>query len=968
MATDTERLILSLEAQYRRLQKDMDKANGIAAASTRKLEARFVQTNRAISRSADTMARDVARSYSAAAKSALSNTSSLKAALLGSASAIAASFGVQEVANLADSYTRFTNQLKLAGLEGGRLTSTQEQLFSIAQKYGVELEGLGSLYGRVAQGAKELGASNADLLKFTTGVAAGLKVQGGSADSTKGALMQLSQALGGAIVRAEEFNSINEGARPILQAVANGSDKYAGSVSKLRAAVIDGKVTSQEFFAAFLKGSAQLEAQATKANLTIGASFTVLNNALGKYIGETDQSLSATQRLSAGITALANNLDSIIPALTVIIGFIGVRYAAAAVTFVASETARSAALVRSTLATEAATAANAHYAAMNLRASATAASMAASVSGQAVAMGVAAGAARTVGTSLLAAFGGPVGLSIIAITAAVGGLIAIERQATQATKEYTEQAVSVEKSLRAYEDAAIAAATATGKQAKAARDAAAQARAEAVEHRNGALAKLNSAKASLALLQAEAAQAKNSIDEYGGEGSVPSTGGQLRLNDLRQKQTQANLAAAQAALDNATKSIAASDRILSAKAAPVAAVADPKAAKAALAAQRKQEAAEKRIEAARVSDVRDDKAFDVALRQAQARLVSAQVESASVAAERLKLQIEGLEAERVQRDREIAAEGPTGTKRYTAAEVKRLRDLNAQSTAQEKLNLETEAQAKAQRAITEATLDGIADKLELLNYERDLATTAAERNAVERRILALAQKEERERLQAVVNSKDPNVSPAERDSARRRLEVLPQIEKAQNDVLARGQRDELKNSILSGLQAARGGADDFADYLGNAIETKLADAVAGGLADLLLGTGGADGGGLLKQIGSTILGGLKIPGFAAGTPYAPGGLAYVHKNELINLPKGSRVNTASQTRAMLQGGMGGARRGGGTTVVADFSGAVVTQDLIDSFNGMVQSAEARATIQGAQLGQARTMKRLQRAASRRVGL
>jgi tape measure domain-containing protein len=275
----------------------------------------------------------------------------IRQALLASASLFAGAAGAGAVIGMADAYTRFTNQLKVAGIEGANLTRVQNDLFGVAQRYGVELESVGTLYSRLSQGSKELGASQADLLKFTTGVGAALKVQGGSAAQSSGALLQLTQALGSEFVRAEEFNSINEGARPILQAVANASDKYAGSVAKLRAAVIGGTLTSREFFQLFLKGSADLEKQATAANFTIGASFTVLNNALGKYVGETDTALSATARISQGVTALAENLDTIVPALAgVAVGFIGVRAGAAAFDLVTAAAARA-------LATDQATAA-----------------------------------------------------------------------------------------------------------------------------------------------------------------------------------------------------------------------------------------------------------------------------------------------------------------------------------------------------------------------------------------------------------------------------------------------------------------------------------------------------------------------------------------------------------------------------------------------------------------------------------
>ena len=65
-------------------------------------------------------------------------------------------------------------------------------------------------------------------------------------------------------------------------------------------------------------------------------------------------------------------------------------------------------------------------------------------------------------------------------------------------------------------------------------------------------------------------------------------------------------------------------------------------------------------------------------------------------------------------------------------------------------------------------------------------------------------------------------------------------------------------------------------------------------------------------------GGL-IPGgeHAAGTSFAPGGLSLVGEQgpELVNLPRGSQVHTASQTRRMMAGGGGGGGGGGSSYTV-----------------------------------------------------
>jgi len=44
--------------------------------------------------------------------------------------------------------------------------------------------------------------------------------------------------------------------------------------------------------------------------------------------------------------------------------------------------------------------------------------------------------------------------------------------------------------------------------------------------------------------------------------------------------------------------------------------------------------------------------------------------------------------------------------------------------------------------------------------------------------------------------------------------------------------------------------------------------------------------------------GFDLPGFATGTNFAPGGWAKVHKDEIINLPRGSQVIPANDARNM----------------------------------------------------------------------
>lgn len=245
-------------------------------------------------------------------------SSGIRTTLLASTSTIAAALSANQVADYSDSYTRFTNQLKVAGLEGGKLGQTQEQLFAIAQRYGVELENLGRLYGGLSSLQKDLNTSSSDSIALTQAVAAAIKVGGVSAEKSAGAILGLNQALAQTRVQSDEYNQILDGARPLLQAAVNGTEKYGGSLAKLKQDIEAGNVSGSDLFKILANGFDNINGQAEKATLTIGNSFTVLNNALGKYIGEAGEASTATEKVSAGIQGLANNLDVIGPALAVI--------------------------------------------------------------------------------------------------------------------------------------------------------------------------------------------------------------------------------------------------------------------------------------------------------------------------------------------------------------------------------------------------------------------------------------------------------------------------------------------------------------------------------------------------------------------------------------------------------------------------------------------------------------------------
>jgi tape measure domain-containing protein len=199
--------------------------------------------------------------------------------------------------------------LRVAGLEGAELSRVYDQLFRSAQRNSAPINSLVDLYSKLALTQKELGVTGDDLIRFTDGIAVALKVAGTDAVSASGSLLQLSQALGGGVVRAEEFNSILEGTPTIAQAVARGLKEANGSVAELRKLVVDGQVSSTAFFRAFEAGSGELRRQAETSQTTVGQAFTRLGNSLVTVVGEFDKATGASAALAEGISSLGSGLD-----------------------------------------------------------------------------------------------------------------------------------------------------------------------------------------------------------------------------------------------------------------------------------------------------------------------------------------------------------------------------------------------------------------------------------------------------------------------------------------------------------------------------------------------------------------------------------------------------------------------------------------------------------------------------------
>jgi tape measure domain-containing protein len=309
MATEIEALVVRMEANLRGYERSLARANAVTGQAMRKIESDTAGTMRRVEQITDRISFDGFASKAAGAARALGP--------LAAAGALIAA----TVIPAADAYTRTTNALKVAGLEGAALERVFSQLVGVAQRQGAPLEQLSRLYGSLAQAQGDLKVSSGQIVGLTEAVGQALRISGVPASQASGAILGLSQALSGGTLRAEEFNQMLEGGlRPALQAAANSITEAGGSVGKLRQLVVDGEVSSRAFFAAIEAGQPQLTALANKAGGTSAQALERLKTEMILLVGEMDKAIGISAALASGIGYIADAASSASAAISGAVG------------------------------------------------------------------------------------------------------------------------------------------------------------------------------------------------------------------------------------------------------------------------------------------------------------------------------------------------------------------------------------------------------------------------------------------------------------------------------------------------------------------------------------------------------------------------------------------------------------------------------------------------------------------------
>ncbi|WP_100961072.1 tape measure protein [Bosea sp. FBZP-16] len=378
MATDIETLSLLLEVQGQKFENQLKRQNAQAYRIFKSLEDRASEMESNVSGSFDKLAR-----------------------IVGGAAVL------NELKKLADTWQEATNKIKSAGVGEAMAGAVSNEIADIASRSRTGFAEVADLYARLTRTGKDFGATQGEIALATETVSKALKVSGASASETQATLVQLGQALGSGRLQGDELRSLLENAPVVAQAIAK---EFGVAVGQLKDLGAEGKLVSDRVFRAIVNAAPEVSAAFAKTNASIADSFTILQNAALKFVGNSQQMGIAAAAASSSIQFLAKNIDGVATAAAAVGAVIASR-------LVAQGLAPMVAQIGATVTASAA--ASAGLTALGVRAQLAATSVAAL-------------------RGALALVGGPVGAAILGTAAVVAYLATEAGKGKESTDRYAE--------------------------------------------------------------------------------------------------------------------------------------------------------------------------------------------------------------------------------------------------------------------------------------------------------------------------------------------------------------------------------------------------------------------------------------------------------------------------------------------------------------------------------------------------
>ncbi|WP_333666009.1 tape measure protein [Acinetobacter guillouiae] len=232
-------------------------------------------------------------------------------------------FSISQLTNYADSYTEIVNKLKLVTAGQSELNTAIGDTHKIAQTTASEWSAVNDVYSKYMSNAKALNLTQKEVARLTEITSKAVAISGSNSQAAAGALFQYGQSLDGNILRAEEYNSLVDGAGGLLNAMAKGLNTTRGG---LRQMMLDGKLTGEVITKALMKAGESVDDLYSKTNTTTAASFNLIKNESIRMVGEFDAATGASTKFVQGMKYLSENMSNVTNIMMVGVAYMAGSY------------------------------------------------------------------------------------------------------------------------------------------------------------------------------------------------------------------------------------------------------------------------------------------------------------------------------------------------------------------------------------------------------------------------------------------------------------------------------------------------------------------------------------------------------------------------------------------------------------------------------------------------------------------
>lgn len=295
MATDVEKLVVQLSADFRSFQREMAKNVGVTNRQFSAIERRARQMNKNLD-------------------NILSKSmSGLKAGVSG----VGAALGADQLRKLTDTWTDMTSRVNIAA---GSLEKGQEvmgRLGEMARRTYSNLELTAESYLGNSTAVQELGYNTDKALDYTEALNNALVVSAAKGQRAESVQNALADAMALGKLSGNNLNTVITKGGRVAEALASGLGTTTSGLKRMGA---QGKITGKDIVDSLTSQMETLRREAETMPATISDGITLLNNALLEYVGGGDSAIGISGKVAEALIIIADNFDQTADAALMLAG------------------------------------------------------------------------------------------------------------------------------------------------------------------------------------------------------------------------------------------------------------------------------------------------------------------------------------------------------------------------------------------------------------------------------------------------------------------------------------------------------------------------------------------------------------------------------------------------------------------------------------------------------------------------